>query len=381
MVLMGANNLLEQGQESDLSTYAEDDLKEMEMVGKQMVGPLKSVLKIVVQLEEKGRSTRYLVDQAGRNLLEEKSGLDAGASGDPAVLTDFLRWAKTSFPADRYMLVLWGHAYQLAFGRDPNNQDGLSFPDLAWVLEDTNDGRKLDIVAFDSCNQSLIEGAYQLRTTADFMVASQFTDPLPGWPYHRILERVLTDRKHLAEDDGPKDFGRAIVSQFVRNYSDTHDLSQLKSVTMTMLDLRHADEIHNGIADLARSVLASVDDDAAELDRIDDAFQRSQVAPDQPSVDLATLCWNLANATDNEDVRRTAVALGNAILRSTDSPTAPFVVAHGKNDLATAMLQGVSIFAPNVERDSGFDWSSLRPAYERLDLTDTLWDELVFNLI
>jgi hypothetical protein len=267
--------------------------------------------------------------------------------------------------------VLWGHAYRLAFDRDPNDPQGLDFPKLADVLRSVFKSQKLDIVAFDSCNVSLLEGAYQLRSVAKYMVASQFTDPLPGWPYDEILKRVLGDQKHLTKEDGIKDFGRAIVSQFVRNYSGTDN------ATMTMLDLSRVGEVRDGVGELARQLALAIDGDQAELDAVMDMFQRSQVPNEQPSVDLVTLCWNLLNYSGNSQLRQAASALGDLLLQPTD----PFIVAHARSDLVVAMLQGVSILAPNVLTQSGVVDDSLRSDYDALDLAqDTLWGQLVFAL-
>jgi len=35
-------------------------------------------------------------------------------AGDPKVLVEFIRWAKARYPADHYMVVLWGHGNGLS---------------------------------------------------------------------------------------------------------------------------------------------------------------------------------------------------------------------------------------------------------------------------
>jgi hypothetical protein len=366
MVLMGANNV---GDETDLSDYAESDLQEMEKISAR---DEQSVLNILVQTDQKAGPQRYIITRAGRQPPQQVDELllpGEGGSDDTDVLKNFLIWAKR-YPADHYLLVLWGHAYRLAFNRDPNNPDGTDFRKLSEVLRsNSEDGWKLDIVAFDSCNVSLIEFAYQLRGAAHYMVASQFTDPLPGWPYDDILERVLVDRKNLTGKDGPRDFGRAIVSFFVRSYVGT------ENATMTMLDLHRVGDIAKNVEGLARELLLAVDADEGELDVVLDGLERSQVPVEQPSVDLISFCSHLLNYSGNLKLRTAASALGDLLLKPTD----PFIVAHERSDLVVAMLQGVSAFAPSVK--SGFDSISLRPRYEELDLAkDTLWGDLVFAL-
>jgi hypothetical protein len=373
MVLMGANNI--EG-EKDLDaasgdSYAESDLQEMENVGRTTDSHGKPILHIVVQIDRKQERgdgpRRYYIN--GKR--EDQGAIpDSDAGSGPTLLAGFLTWAR-QYPADNYLLVLWGHAYRLAFDRDPKDPEGLDFPKLADVLQSTFEDQSLDIVAFDSCNVSLLEGSYQLRSVAKYMVASQFTDPLPGWPYDEILKRVLHDKNNFTGEEGTKDFGRAIVSQFVRKYTGTDN------ATMTMLDLSRVTEIRDGVAELARQLATAVDGDQSELDAVTDMFQRSQVPVDQPSVDLVTLCWNLTNFSGSKGLRLAASALGDLLLKPTD----PFIVAHARSDLVVAMLHGVSILAPNVVTPSRSVPDSLRSEYDTLDLAqDTLWGELVFAL-
>lgn len=371
MVLMGANNL---PNEADLTGYAIDDLLEMKAVGS---GPH---LNIVVQIDQKPEAGGPLRFRVAKSDITDQAVLQKGqgSSGDPNVLESFLHWAKKEYPAERYLLVIWGHAWRFAFERD--GKDALDFTKLANVLQNTNAGKKLDVVAFDSCGVSWIEAAYQLRDSANYLVATQFTDPLPGWPYDEILQRLLDD-----PEMGPEDLGRAIVSQFVRHYDKSakryHDRAvannsdEPATVTMTTLDLSYVKGIGDGMGTLANKLALAVHEDQDELDRVNEAFRRSRVPIKEPAVDLTTLCWNLATFTENDTVRSAACAVGDLLLR----PTNPFIVAHASSDLSVAMLHGASIFAPNVAPE--FDSRSLRPLYEALELSqDTLWDELVFAL-
>jgi len=385
MVLMGANNILKN--EAELTKFAEDDLKEMEKVGSRP-----GILNIVVQIDRKpddGGPGRFFIAQ---NKRQDVGPIPEGqgGSGNSRVLEYFLRWAKKKYPADHYLLVLWGHAYRLAFNRDPRDPEGLDFPTLAAAIRKTNSGgKKTDIVGFDSCNAGLFEAAFELRDVADYFVASQFTDPLPGWPYDTILDRILTDRNYkrtrtyLAESTGPKDLGRAIVSQFVRNYRGKD------SATMTMLDLSEAEGVANQFEELGDALTSAVYADPAELERAREIFQRCQVPGPhpigQPSVDLMTFCWHLANFSGSEEVRIAAAAVGDSLLLPGGAPgndgENSFIAAHGGNDLVVAMLHGVSAFAPNLVSNDGFDLGSLRAKYLQLEFAKrSRWGELVFAL-
>ena len=260
---------------------------------------------------------------------------------------------------------------------------------MSEVLRDVK-GRPIDIVAFDSCNVSWIEAAYQFRDVAKYLVATQFIDPLPGWPYHEILDRIVNPGT-IAPKAGAvavrnvmkvEDLGRAIVSQFVRHYDKPERRyaktrnDETATVTMTALNLARMDEIGEAIGQLAIALALAVNADSRELSTLRQAFELSQVQTNECAADLVTLCWYLMNYSGRADVREAAAGLGDLLLRPSD----PFIVAHARTDLTVAMLNGVSIFAPLLPKP-GFDPESLRPLYEALDLSkDTLWAELVYAL-
>ena len=50
---------------------------------------------------------RYLVTSEGLKLIEDNLGRRSMV--DPATLSDFIRYSKANYPADRYMLVMWDH--------------------------------------------------------------------------------------------------------------------------------------------------------------------------------------------------------------------------------------------------------------------------------
>jgi hypothetical protein len=86
-------------------------------------------------------------------------------------------------------------------------------------------------------------------------------------------------------------------------------------------------------------------------------------------------------------VRVAAAAVGDSLLIPSSTPGSAMdgenalIVAHARNDLIVAMLQGVSIFAPNVVSESEFNRGSLREKYSRLDFAQTTrWGDLVFGL-
>lgn len=376
MVLMGANNV---SGEADLTKYAHADIDEM-----TKVGSIPDYMNVVVQLHTKDGGKRFKVIKNGTTDEERLPPLQEN-SGDPAVLEDFVRRTMGTYPAARYLLIIWGHAWRFAFERDGSQQ--LDFNKLTTVLHSVNNWNALNhqpgrvnIVAFDSCGVGWIEAVYQLRGTADYLVATQFMDPLSGWPYDAIFQKLADDRTIESLD-----LARAIVSVVVRagNYDMMRSLktsstvdSQPKSLTLTALDLgAPAEDIGARMADLSAALGIAIGKDPGEIARLSTALAQSAVPIPEPAADLCTLCAALMQTSGSADVRMYAAGVGDLLM----NPTRPLIAAHAGTDVSVAMLHGVSIFAPSLKPD--FDSASLQPVYEELDLsTETLWDDLMYAL-
>ena len=200
MVYMGADNL---PSETDLTPFANENIRQMRSVGSDA-----DTLAVVVQIDDKtiGAPRRYFVEKD--QLVEQDTEGGESTTGDPEILLKFMSWAAKSAPAQHYALVLWGHAYRFAFGYDGSNPNPagapLDFRTLAEVLEAFKESRwkqevastphvaphKLEILGFDACGMASVEVAYQLRESVDYLVASEISIPLHGWPDDSILRGV-----------------------------------------------------------------------------------------------------------------------------------------------------------------------------------------------
>lgn len=199
MVYADADNDLDVGLfASPYGSKAVTDLNEMETAGST------SEVAVVVQMDRLNSSAlRYLVTKdndentIGSSVLQDLGEVNMG---DPTVLSAYVRWAVTNFPAFHYCLIIWDHG--LGFQGICKNWNGVSQPpppvenltmtELESALNTiTNEiGKPLDIIGFDACLMQMTEVAYQLRQYATVMVGSEETIPSEGWPYHYILQNL-----------------------------------------------------------------------------------------------------------------------------------------------------------------------------------------------
>ncbi len=374
---------------TSLDAEARDDIREMEKIGSG------EGLNIFVQLHGKGPAQRHHIGK-GKPIEVPQEEQD---QTDGRVLSDFIDWALTKADHNRHdysMLVLWGHAFRFAVSHTlaPTRTEALDFGELANVLWRAKLNPRLDgkhsIIGFDACEVATIEVANRLRNYAAYMVASETIVPEPGWPYDKVLDHLKRSRNGVLMK--PENLGEYIVRRFCEDYAKKNSKSKTTSVSMTLLDLEKAGAVANAVEALALGIsTVAKKGDQAEVTRIGDLFQFSQTAEKKPFIDVATLCFHLARHAESNEVRTPAIVLGDLLLRpgTAGEGRGSFIVEHGRNSHDTAILQGISLYAPSVALDS-HDIGKAMDVYSVLangvprnllqEGQETAWSQVVYAL-
>lgn len=129
---------------------------------------------------------RWSLTGQGMGLLEESK---SAPMTDENELADFISFCKKQAPADRYMLIFWDHGggSLSGFGYDetyPN--DSMNVREIAQGLKDG--GVKFDFIGFDACLMATLETAIAIEPYADYMIASEESEPGTGWYYTNWLK-------------------------------------------------------------------------------------------------------------------------------------------------------------------------------------------------
>lgn len=135
---------------------------------------------------------RFLVQDGELVLLDQALGLKDMA--DPNTLSDFISYSAKRFPADRYALILWDHGGGAldGFAVDENfDRIPMKIYELSKALDDG--GVFFDFIGFDACLMSTIEVGLVLDDYADYMIASEETEPAGGWYYTDWLTKLSRD--------------------------------------------------------------------------------------------------------------------------------------------------------------------------------------------
>lgn len=234
--------------------------------------------------------------------------------GDPATLASFVSWAKASYPAERYMLVIWSHGdgwrrpdeessrgaraptveerrravaeaeALLNAGRLTDSklaslnlqlssvetqfrtisEDETNGSDKLYVreIEDAlgglfEGGRGLDVIGFDACLMQMVETGYAMRKVADVMVGSEELEPMDGWRYDAWVQALA---------DSP-DMEAAAVGMLVVESYRAHYEGRRPDTTLSAVRLAGVDALADAVSALSKELMRSLDRDLAAVKR------------------------------------------------------------------------------------------------------------------
>ena len=121
--------------------------------------------------------------------------------GEAETLADFLRFGVEQYPADQYALVLWNHGAGPMEGvcfDEQRQMDSLSLQELESALQGSPFAKdlKLSWIGFDACLMATVETALYCAPYAEYLIASQETEPGSGWNYG-FLQEITGDEDAL----------------------------------------------------------------------------------------------------------------------------------------------------------------------------------------
>lgn len=108
---------------------------------------------------------------------------------DPDTLTGYIQWCAKNYPADRYELIFWDHGGGSisGYGYDEKfaSSGSMGLAGINTALK--NAGVTFDFIGFDACLMATAETALMLTPYADYLIASEETEPGVGWYYTNWL--------------------------------------------------------------------------------------------------------------------------------------------------------------------------------------------------
>ena len=260
--------------DNDLQKYAIRNIRQMSTIGSS------EHVNIIVHLDIKSGNkkicSRFYVEK--NKILEFNPGVDKMDSGDSQTLISAVTWGVQRFPASKYMLIFWDHGtgivdpsgnriaratdlfsfnpvtnkfdldrsvdfLELVNAMNPTDLRGVCWDDstghyltnqkLVYALQTLKDGvmegKKFNVIGFDTCLMSMIEVADMMKDYADYMVASQEVELGTGWNYQSVLFPFV---KTTLE---PRELARHIVNVYESTYGPHTNDYTLSAVDLTYL--------------------------------------------------------------------------------------------------------------------------------------------------
>lgn len=171
---------------------------------------------------------RYRLTNEGLELLEEDLGRRSMVN--PATLSDFIRYCKANYPADRYLLVMWDHGggSLSGYGHDQYYaNDSMTLDEIAKAVKES--GCTFDLIGFDACLMATLETAIVLEPYADYMIASEEVEPGIGWYYTGWIT-ALSENTSIPTIK----LGKKLIDDYVRDIRSKIPQSQ---ATLSLVDL------------------------------------------------------------------------------------------------------------------------------------------------
>ncbi|MBQ0078606.1 MAG: hypothetical protein KBS66_01770, partial [Eubacterium sp.] len=155
-------------------------------------------------------------------------------------LSKFLSWGMKNYRSDRNGVILWNHGggSLVGFGADEYHPDNML--SIAGIRKGfKNSGAHFDFVGFDACMMGTIETAYALHDYADYMIASEETEPGTGWDYRNWLAELSAD-----PGMSMKDLSKLIINDFVNG----EDGFWLDDLTLALYDLKDTEKAYKELS-------------------------------------------------------------------------------------------------------------------------------------
>ena len=211
---------------------------------------------------------------------------------DPDTLSSFIGYCEKNFEASRYELIFWDHGSGsvAGFGYDQRfpKSGSMTLSGIKKALDSTD--IKFDFIGFDACLMGTLENALMLSDRADYLIASEETEPGTGWYYTNWLTKLAANTSMPTTE-----VGKLIVDDFVSACTQS---ASGQSATLSLVDLAELSHtVPKAFRSFAESLSGMIADN--EYRQISTArsntreFARSS-AVDQ--IDLVHFAANIGNA-------------------------------------------------------------------------------------
>ena len=222
--------------------------------------------------------------------LESNAGTATMTS--PSTLATFIQYCARNFQANRYALILWDHGSGsvTGYGYDEKNprSGSMSLAGLDQAMQ--NGGVKFDFVGFDACLMATVENALMASKHADYLIASEETEPGIGWYYTDWLTALGNNSSMTTLD-----IGKNIADSFI---SKCNELCRGQQTTLSVVDLAEVENtVPASLKAFSQSITSMITNkDYKTVSNARNGSREFASSSRIDQVDLTDLCNNLGTA-------------------------------------------------------------------------------------
>jgi hypothetical protein len=329
---------------NNLAPFALKDMNEMEQVG--------STAKINV-VTETGLVTGYGDTPwtgTRRFLIKKDTDTETVTSpvaqdmgkvdmGDYKSVIDFVKWAKSNYPARKYMLVIWNHGSGWDKSLAPAITKGISFddetgnhistPQLGQLLKQSGG---VDLYGSDACLMQMAEVVYEIKDSVPYILGSEETEPGDGYTYNDLLGPLAANPEMT-----PEELGKLGVDSYANHYQQTGDGST-QSLVRTAAIPQFTALMNKFAAALMR---------AGDKDAVKAAISKAQhyAVPDNHDI------WHFADLMSTSS-KSSAVKTAASALKAYISGT---LILNNRTVGGYNNSHGIAAYLPGSSFDSSYD--------------------------
>jgi len=245
----------------------------------------------------------YKIEDGKLKLLEDDLGNLAMTK--PSTLSNFIKWGKENYPADRYDLIFWDHGGGSAsgYGYDEKfaSSGSMTLAGINTALKDG--GVSFDFVGFDACLMATLETALMLDSYSDYLIASEETEPGVGWYYTTWLNELS---KNTSMDT--LSIGKSIIDSYTSTCQST---CPGQKTTLSLIDLAELSQtVPTDLASFSKDMSELIQND--EYKQVSDARSSTREFATSSKIDQIDLV-DFANKLGTEEGEKLADTLKSAI--------------------------------------------------------------------
>ncbi len=300
----------------------------------------------------KGWKTRGISNKSNQIYQIKDGGLRQLVADDgnkpmtsPDTLAGFIKYCNTNYPANRNELILWDHGGGSVSGYGYDEKMGSGSMDLAGISKALkNGGVKFDFIGFDACLMATAENALMLDEYADYLIASEETEPGVGWYYTNWVSKLGNNTSMPTLE-----IGKNIVDDFVATCGVK---CKGQKTTLSVIDLAEfSSTVPSKLNKFANSVSTLIAN--KEYQKVSDARYGAREFAEKTKIDQVDLYDLAENMTTQEGVELASAIKG--------------AVKYNRTSSNMSNAHGVSIYFP-YKRTSYVD--SACTTYSQIGMDD-----------